>query len=110
MKEVITGIGSVIAGFLASLCCIGPVVGVLLGVGGLGAAASLEVYRPYFLGVTSVCLGSAFYFTYVRDKNCEEDQACEVSKSGGWQRTLLWIATGAALIFAAFPHLLPWLV
>ena len=110
MKEVITGIGSIIAGFLASLCCIGPVVGVLLGVGGLGAAASLEVYRPYFLGVTFVCLGSAFYFAYGRGSDCEDDADCEAGNTGGWQRTLLWVATGAALIFAAFPYLLPWLV
>ena len=110
MKEIITGVGSVITAFLASLCCIGPVVGVFLGVGGLGAAASLEVYRPYFLGITFVFLGGAFYFTYGKKEDCEEGEACEVRQGGGWQRTLLWIATGTALIFAAAPYLLLWIV
>lgn len=106
MKEIITGVGSVITAFLASLCCIGPVVGVLLGVGGLGAAASLEVYRPYFLGVTFIFLGGAFYFSYGKKEDCEEGEACDVRQGGGWQRILLWVATGVALIFAAAPYLL----
>ncbi|MCZ6633734.1 MAG: mercuric transporter MerT family protein [bacterium] len=110
MKEIVTGIGSVVSAFLASLCCIGPVVGVLLGVGGLGAAASLEVYRPYFLGITFVFLGGAFYFTYGRKEDCEEGEACEVRQGSRWQRTLLWITTVAALIFAAAPYLLQWVV
>jgi len=106
MKEIITGIGSVITAFLASLCCIGPVVGVLMGVGGLGAAASFEIYRPYFLGATVVFLGSAFYFTYGRKEDCIEGGACEVSFGRRWQRMLLWIVTVVALIFVAAPYLL----
>ena len=110
VKEIISSIGSVVAAFLASLCCIGPVVGVLLGVGGLGAAASLEIYRPYFLGITFVFLGGAFYFIYYKKENCEQEDACEVRSGNRWQRPLLWIATVAALIFAAAPYLLQWIV
>ena len=106
MNGWITGVGSIVSAFLASLCCIGPVLGVMLGIGGLGAAASLEVYRPYFLGVTFVFLGAAFYFTYGRQTDCEEGDSCERGRGSRWQRLFLWIATAVALIFMAVPYLL----
>ena len=110
MKEWIVGIGSVASGILASACCIGPLLAVSLGIGGLGAAASLEVYRPYFLGMTFVFLGGAFYMTYGRRQKCDEGDACEVPEGNRWRRILLWIAAGVALIFAAVPYLLEWVV
>ncbi len=106
MKEWIPQTGSVVSAFIASACCIGPLLGVVLGVGGLGAAASLEVYRPYFLGLTFVCLGTAFYFTYGRRRDCEGEEACQTERGSRWQRTLLWIATTVALVFATVPYLL----
>ena len=105
MKEIIAGIGSVASAFLASLCCIGPLLGAALGVGGLGAVASLEAYRPYFLGVMFVFLGAAFYFTYGR-KTCEDGAVCQTGQGRRWQRALLWIAAAFALIFMAVPYLL----
>ncbi len=106
MKEWVSGVGSVASAFLASICCIGPVLGVVLGIGGLGAAASLEVYRPYFLGVTFVFLGVAFYFTYGRKEACRDGEACQTGQGRRWQRVFLWIATAFALVFLAAPYLL----
>jgi mercuric ion transport protein len=58
---------SIVAATVASACCIGPVVLVLLGAGTFGASlASLEPYRPIFLGVTTLLLGVAFYAAYDR--------------------------------------------
>ena len=100
MKAWISQIGSVVSALAASICCLGPMLGIVLGIGGLGAAASLGAYRPYFLGMTSICLGAAFYFTYGRKP------ACESGGGGRRNRALLWIATAVALVFAAAPYLL----
>ena len=110
MRAIITGIGSVVTALFASLCCVGPLVGALLGVSGLGAAMGLEIYRPYFLGATFVFLGSALYFTYGRRGGCIEEGVCEKNTKHRWQRILLWIVMIVALIFAFVPYLLPWLV
>lgn len=48
-KAALTTSGSLISAFLASLCCIGPVVFSLIGAGSLGFAAVFEPYRPYLL-------------------------------------------------------------
>ena len=57
-----TALGVIGAAAAASVCCTGPVVFTSLGAGALSAASvKLEVYRPWFLGVTFVLLGAAFY-------------------------------------------------
>ncbi len=40
-------IGAIIAGTLASACCIGPLIVVLLGLGSASAFIAMEPYRPY---------------------------------------------------------------
>ena len=106
MKETIASIGSVASAFLASLCCIGPVIFALLGVGGIGSAARFEAYRPYFVGLTVILLGGAFYMTYGRRQACEPGLTCEVRGVGKANRIVLWVATVFALVFVAAPYLL----
>ncbi len=43
-----TGLGAVLSAFLASACCVGPLVFALLGLGGAGFLVKFEPYRPYF--------------------------------------------------------------
>ena len=107
MKAWVPQIGSVLAAFVASLCCIGPVLAVVLGIGGLGAAAGMEAYRPYFLGVTFLFLGAAFYLTYGRKQKCEEGDVCPTNERAQRYMVLLWIATAVALVLVAAPYLLP---
>jgi len=65
------GNGFLIAGILsaigASICCVGPLVLLALGVSGawIGSLTALEPYRPILIGVTVVFLGLAFYRLYV---------------------------------------------
>jgi len=56
-------IGSAIA---ASICCLGPLALAVLGLGGGALLLKFEPYRPYFLIVTALFLGAAFYLTYRR--------------------------------------------
>ena len=97
-------VASAITASLASLCCIGPLVAVGLGLSTFGAAAFFESVRPYLLVVTAGLLGAAFYLTY-RKKPVEkcEDGVCAVAPKRS-QGLALWIATMVVIPVAAFPY------
>ena len=95
---------SVVTAGLASLCCIGPLVAVGMGLGAFGAAAFFESVRPYLLVLTASVLGSAFYLTYRKtaEKKCEEG-VCTVAPKRT-QELALWMAATVAIPLAAFPY------
>ena len=94
----------VITAGLASLCCIGPLVAVGLGLGAFGGAAFFESVRPYLLVVTAGLLGAAFYLTYRKkpEEKCEEGVCVVVPRRS--QKLALWIVTAVAIPLAAFPY------
>ena len=97
---------SVVAAVAASLCCILPIVFVLLGAGIVGAAAFFAAWRPLLLVITFGLLGAGFYFAYAgpREAACEPGSACEQPASKRAGRVWLWIATALVVLFAAFPY------
>jgi mercuric ion transport protein len=55
-------LAGVAAGIGASVCCVGPLVLLALGISGtwIGVLTALEPYRPFFIGLTLLFLGLAF--------------------------------------------------
>ncbi|GBC76557.1 Copper chaperone CopZ [bacterium HR08] len=106
MKRETTLVASVIAAITASLCCLGPIVAAVVGLGSFGAAAVFETWRPYLLGVTFGLLGLGFYFTYRKQEvHCADRSVCATRPSvGRWNKILLWLATGLVIAFATFPY------
>jgi len=105
MKEQLSNIGLISGSFLASLCCIGPLILAALGLGGAGIVAGLESYRPYFMGFTFLSLGFGFYMNY-RKKEVEcEDGSCKVETGSKNSKIMLWSMTGLAIILMAFPYI-----
>jgi len=51
----------IVAGFLSSLCCTGPLILLLLGLGSFGFASSLPRYRSFFITLAIVFLIFAIY-------------------------------------------------
>ena len=106
--------GGLLAAFLASICCIGPVVFAALGVG-VGATGflagtagflkALLPYRPLFIGLTTVFLGVGFYVAYRRPMvggaSC---QACVSTSGFRPNRWLLWIIAGLAVALVLAPY------
>ncbi len=105
MKENLVNIGSVLTAFLASVCCIGPIVLAALGLGGVGLATGLEAYRPYFLTATVIFLAAGFYFTYRKREVVCADGSCEVRGAGKWSKISLWFVTVLVIFFVAFPYI-----
>ncbi len=105
MKERSLAIGSTLAAFLASLCCLGPL---LLGDAGLGAVlvATFAPLRPYFLAVSAILLAGGFYFVYRRPKSAEACEGETCAPESGTRRIakpLLWLAALAVAALAFFP-------
>lgn len=96
--------GGVFAGIAASLCCIGPLLSLTLGLGSFAASAWFAQWRPVFLGVTFVLLGLAWYLTYRRPKVDCEDGTC-ARPPGKAARISLWLGTLVALAAAIYPAL-----
>ena len=110
----ITSVAGLVAAFLASLCCIGPLVFAALGVGagvtGLladtaGFLKALLPYRPLFIGLAMVLLGVSFYTAYrqpaVGDASC---RACTSASGVRPNRWLLWILAGLAMALVLAPY------
>lgn len=110
----ITTTGSLLAAFLASLCCVGPLVLAALGVGVgatgflAGAAGALKAflpYRPFFIGLTALLLGAGFYLTYRTPKSaCASGTTCAPLSDRRRGRLILWIASGLALALILAPY------
>lgn len=97
------------AGFLtavsASLCCITPVLALVAGTSGLASTFSwLEPFRPYFIGLTILVLGFAWFQKLKPKKqmdcNCEPDEKQKFIQT----KTFLGIVTVFAGLMLAFPY------
>ena len=108
MKTPFGAIGAAVA---ASACCIAPVLFSLLGAGALGASAiKFEPYRPWFLGLTVVVLGVAFYSAYrpVAADTCADSTCTPNSKRTA--KIIVWIAAALVTLLITFPYYISYLV
>ena len=97
--------GSVFAAIIASFCCILPIVFAVTGFSILGASALFDACRPYLLGLTFGLLGLGFYFHYrPRKEQCAPGSSCAMPVTNRSGRLMLWLATAAVVLFAAFPY------
>ena len=92
----------VLAGVIASFCCIGPLLSLGLGLGSFAAAAWFAQWRPVLLGLTFLFLGLAWFLTYRRQKaDCADGS--NGHPPGKAARISLWLGTIVALAAAIYP-------
>lgn len=90
-ERLATG-GAVMAAIAASLCCLGPLLFLVLGLGAFGAAAAFETARPFLLSAAGLLLGVAFYRVYFcRRQACTPDGACETKPVNRASRIVVWV-------------------
>ncbi|MGA2191464.1 MAG: mercuric transporter MerT family protein [Steroidobacteraceae bacterium] len=108
-KHLWAGIGAAVIG---SLCCVGPLVLLGLGVSGawIGQLTALEPYRPVFIGVTLVFLGLAFRQLYLLPQRCEPGETCADPRRVRRQRSIFWIVLVGLMALIAFPWFAPLLL
>ena len=109
----LTGKGSLIAGALAaigaSVCCVGPLVLLALGIGGtwVGSLTAMEPFRPLFIGLTLLFLGLAFRKLYLVPRVCAPGTPCAESRTLKRQRIIFWIVAALLLGLLAIPWFSP---
>lgn len=102
------GIGS-LAAILASVCCLGPLVLVAIGVSGawIGNLTVLEPYRPIFIGVALVALFFAYRRIFRPAEACKPREVCAVPQVKTAQKIIFVIVAALTGLALAFPYILP---
>ena len=90
----------------ASICCLGPLLLAVFGLGGGALLLRFAPYRPFFLVGTTGLLAASFYFTYRKpaSEGCEPGSVCARPSSLRLQKIVLWIVTILVLLVAMFPY------
>lgn len=103
------GIGAVLAAIGASVCCIGPLLLLSLGIGGawMSTLTSMESIRPFFLILSLIFISLGFRKLYLIPANCEEGEACAISEVLHRQRLIFWIGSALIMMLLAFPWYAP---
>ncbi len=113
MSQEKTGRGALIGGALAAIaasaCCIGPLVLVMLGVGGawVGNLAVLEPLRPGFLGAAVLALFFAWKKIYRPAAVCTPGSLCAAPQTNRVYKLLFWIVVALVALAVVFPYLAP---
>lgn len=104
---------SLVAGVLAALgasaCCAGPLILLLLGVGGGWAShlIAFEPYSRYLTALTVLFLGAAFYNLYLRRRACAPGDACATDRVTNNQRIMFWLVALPVVLLLTFPFYAP---
>lgn len=103
-------LAAALAAIGASVCCVVPLVLVLLGISGAWIAnlTALDAWRPWFSGATIVCLAFAFWAMYGPASRCRADGACVESRVMQRRRWWLWLGTVLIALLLLFPYYVVW--
>lgn len=98
-----------LAAILASVCCLGPLVLLTLGISGawIGSLRALEAYRPLFILLS---LG-ALYWSHRRifrpAAQCQPGEICAVPSVNRAYKVLFWIVCALLGVAFVFPLVAP---
>ena len=97
--------GGLLAGLTALMCCIGPSLFVLLGLGSFTAAGFFASLRPYLIGLAVVFLLVAWYRMFLRKTACAVDRSRALRRSSKARKMGLVLVTVLIGGFIAYPQL-----
>ena len=102
-------LAGVLAAIGASVCCVGPLVLLTLGIGGAWIAnlTALEPLRPWFVATALLFVTLAFRRLYLQPQVCEPGAACAEPIVLERQRLIFWVVVLALLGLLSVPWLAP---
>ena len=101
--------GSVVAAIAAGLCCVGPLVLLLLGIGGSWVATltAFEPYRPIFIVVVVALLIWAGWQMFRPIEHCTPGSVCAIPQQRNRYQILFVITALIALVLITSQY---WLI
>jgi len=93
--------GGFFGAFLASVCCIAPLVLVTIGISGAWIAnlTAMEPFKNYIGFVALTFIGFGFYQVYFKPKvDCVEGSYCARPYASLTTKTILWISAALVLL------------
>lgn len=100
-----------VAALLASACCLGPLVLIVLGFSGawISNLTALEPFRPLFIGAALVALYLAWRRIYPAEQKCNPGDVCALPMVRTTYKLTFWVVVALVLITLAYPYVLPFL-
>ncbi len=104
-----TSAAGILAAIGASVCCVGPLVLLTLGIGGawIGNLTAFEPYRPVFIGLTVLFLCLAFRALYLVPQACAPETPCADPRINKRQRLMFWMVAVLVVGLLAVPWFAP---
>jgi len=98
------------AAILASTCCVGPLLLLLLGFSGawIGNLTLLEPLRPWFIGAAVVSLAFAWSRIWRPLAQCAPGEVCALPVIRRGYRWLFALVVMLVLLALVFPPIAPW--
>ncbi len=98
-------IGSgIVAGIVASVCCIGPLVLTVIGISGAAVLAKLDFLRWPMVAIVAIVFLAAGWDLYRKRDSCEPGSLCADPKKRRRMVTLYWIGLAIALLAITSPN------
>ena len=99
-----------ISALLASACCLGPLVLIMLGISGawIGSLTLLEPYQPWFMGAAAIALVVAGRWIWRPAVACDVGQVCERPMVNRSYKVLFLLVVLLLGISLAFPWIAHW--
>jgi mercuric ion transport protein len=103
--------GGALAAIAASVCCLGPLILVSLGVGGAWVSnlTLLEPFRPIFIVIALLFMVVAYRKIYhvPQEKACAPGTMCALPQANTAYRLLFWGTSFLVLVALVYPYLAP---
>lgn len=105
-------VGGVVAAIGAGLCCAGPLVLLLLGIGGswIGTLTLFEPYRAFFIVAVVLLFGVAGWRLFRQPQPCDSELACAVPKVQYRRKVIFWLAALFSLVLVTSNYWLLWVL
>jgi mercuric ion transport protein len=98
-----------LAAILASTCCLGPLVLLMLGISGawIATLTALEPYRLFFVGVAAVALVMSSRQIFGPAVACQPGEVCAVPRVRTTYKVLFGFVVVLLFIAVSYPFLAP---
>lgn len=102
-------VGGILAAVGASVCCVGPLLLLTLGIGGawVGTLTAFEPFRPWLMVAAFGFLAFAFRSLYLVPQVCEQGTPCAAPRTRKLQRIIFWTASVLIVGLLALPTVAP---